>query len=825
MAVSSDIRYAVRLLGRSPIFAVTAVLSLAAGVAASTAIFSLADALLLRPRTGVTTPYTLVDIGRTTRDGGASQSGGFDNFGYPLFVAMRERTTLMEGLAAQRFGAEAISLGDAQASERVFAALVSGNFFSLVGARPARGRFFLDEEDRTPGTHPVVVLNHAFWTRRFDQRESIVGETIRLNNLPYSVVGIAEPGFNGTTIMGADLWIPMAMEAQARAADRSLLDAHDAVWMTAVGRLKPGVSAEQAQEELNRIMRSYMTERNDARRERWGIAVAPSARVPVPLAGPFITFVAVLGALTGVVLLIACSNVAAMLLARAIERRREVATRLAIGASRRRIVVQLLLEGLTLALLAGAASVPLAYAVVGALSSLQPSLPVPLALELLVDWRVLGFAFALSAAAALAFALLPALQATRFDITQALHGSGATTDQRRVRLRQGLVVGQVAMALLLMVAAGLFLRSLQQAGSTDAGFAVENVDTVQIDTRIAGYRTDAEGARAAAALLDRFRLVPGVSAVGASRMVPLQDGGLGLGGLRAPGYVGPDGSDRVEADWDVVSVGYFDTLQIPIVKGRAFGVQDREGAVFAAIVNETFAARVWPGRDAVGQRLIQETERDGRGRTLEIVGVARNAKYRTIGEPPRSFIYVPAAQQFLSEMTFYVRRAPGGSRIADLRRAVAAFDPNLPVIHAQTLQEATTLGLLPQRLAAWIAGSVGTLGLLLAAVGLYGLTAFSVAQRAREIALRLALGASRKAVLSLVLKQSGRLALMGTAVGLALAVGAGLLVQSLLVGVGSFDPAAFGVATCLLSGILLAASWAPARRAARMDPMRVLRAE
>lgn len=819
MSIGSDIRFALRLLARSPMFTATAVLSLAIGIAATAAIFSFADALLLRPRVGVVDAATLVDIGRSTN------GEGLDNFGYPLFREMRDRSKLVAQMSAHRFAPEVMSLGDAAASERVFAALVSANYFDVTGARPAQGRFFRSDEDATPGTHPVVVLQHRFWTDRFEADPAIIGQTIRLNNLPYTVIGVAEEGFTGTTFLGTDFWVPMAMDASVRASDRSLLEDHGAVWMTALGRLAPGVSPQQARDELAGIMRAYLTERTDNRRERWGVAVARSARIPTPMAGPVVGFIAMLGGLTVLVLLIACSNVAAMLLARALERRREVATRLAVGASRRRILGQLLVEGLVLAIAAGVLSVPIVAALIGGLTSFQPSLPIPLALELRVDPRVMGFAFAAAAATAVLFALLPALQATRFELAPALHGSHSTVDRRRAWIRQGLVASQVAMALLLLVAAGLFLRSLQEAGRTDPGFNADAVDLLELDPHIGGYLTDAESVRAVEALVERFSQLPGVTAVGASKMVPLMSGSLGLGGLRAPGYVGPDGSDEVEADWDVVTSGYFSTLQIPITRGRAFTARDRADAPYVAIVNEAMASRLWPGRDPVGQTLMQRAGRDAQERRLEIVGVTRTGKYRSIGEAPRNFIYVPLAQQYIGDTFFFVRRAPGASRIADLRKAVASFDPNLPVTYTQTLEDYTALGLLPQRLAAWIAASVGTLGLLLAALGLYGLTAFSVAQRTRELALRMALGARREDVLSLVLGQAGRLALGGAVVGLALAAGASTLLQSLFVGIGTIDPIAFGIATLVLFIVLLAASWAPARRASLMDPMRALRAE
>lgn len=819
MPIVADFRYALRVLTKSPVFALTSVLSLALGVAASTAIFSLADALLLRPRPGIAHPETLVDVGRTVR------GEGFDNFGYPLFVALRERNTSLTAMAAVRLEPGAMSLASGDSSERVFAGLVSGNYFDVLGTRPAAGRFFIPDEDGTPGAHPVIVLNHRFWTDRFQRDPSVIGTTLRLNGLPYTIVGVAEEGFAGHVLVTADFWVPFAMDAYVRGEpDRSLLTNERAVWHTAVGRLKPGVTVAQAAQELDAITKNYLRERNDERANRWGLTVARSERIPVPGRAPVIGFLAVLGTLTTLVLIIACSNVAGMLLARALQRRREVATRLAVGASRGRIIGQLLVEGLVLASIAAAVSIPATNALVGLLQAFQPSLPVPIALALEVDPRTMAFAVGLSMLTAVVFALIPALQATRFDVAPALHGATATADRRRAWLRHGLVAGQVAMALLLLVATGLFLRSLQEAAAVDEGFTVENVDTVQVDTQMAGYK-EPEAIRAVGELTERFRRIDTVTAVGASRMVPLLGGGLGLGNLRVPGYQGPDGRDSIDGvDWDSVTPGYFDALQLPVVRGRGFRASDREGAPFVAIVNETFARRVFGDRDPIGQQVLQSVS-EKEERPLVIVGVARNAKYRSLSESPRAFIYVPLMQQYLSEVTFYIRRTSSESRIASARAAVRAFDPSLPVVFAQTLEQATAVGLLPQRLAAWVAGSVSTVGLLLAALGLYGLTAFAVAQRTREIALRMALGATRESVLRLVLRQAARLALTGAIVGLALAVAIGIALQSLLIGIQPIDPIAFAAATLLLTGVLLAASWAPARRAANFDPMRALRAE
>jgi predicted permease len=817
MNMLMDVRYGIRLLARSRIFTLTSVLSLSAGIAATTGIFSLADALLLRPRSGVADPATLVDIGRSTN------GQGLDNFGYPLFEALRAGSRQFERISAHRLSPEVMSLGDARASERVYAGLVSGNYFEVVGTRPALGRFFSPEEDATSDTHPVIVLNHDFWSRRFGRSPDIVGGTLRLNNRPYTVIGVAEEGFGGTTFVTADFWVPMAMDAHVRAAERSLRDSHDNVWMIALGRLKPGVTMAQARDELQAIMHNYLTGRGDERATRWGAALAQSARIPGPMAAPVGGFIGVLGVLTALVLLIACSNVAGMLVARGLERRRELATRLAVGASRGRLLRQLLLEGLTLAAVAGAVSVPLTWWLVSLLGAWRPSIPVPLAIDLRVDIRVVAVAMLLSCLAALAFALLPAVQSTRLDVSPALRAAHASAGRRRSWLRQGLVVCQVGVALLLLVTAGLFLRTLQAAAGTDVGFNVADVDILQIDTRIGGYLNDADGHRAMEMLTERFRQVPGVSSVAASRMVPLQGSRMGLGPLRVPGYAGPNGNDSVPADWDVVSPTYFETLQVGLLQGRSFADRDRSGAPHVAIVNQTMAGRLWPGQNPIGKTLIHGSANDQR--TLEVVGIARDAKHGNISDGPRNFIYVPFSQHFRSEVTFYVRRAPGPSRINDLRRTVVDFNPNLPVIHTDTLQQATSLALLPQRIAAWIAASVGTIGLFLASLGLYGLTAFSVSHRRRELAIRLAVGAPPKTVLWLVWRQAVTLALIGGAIGLGLAAFLANLLRTFLVGLEPLDLPSFAVAFVLLATVMFLSSWAPARRAARMDPVEALRAE
>jgi predicted permease len=606
-------------------------------------------------------------------------------------------------------------------------------------------------------------------------------------------------------------------------ASMELLTSHGPVWHLAIGRLKDGATAAQARDELNGLLAPL----KDAHPEaygRWSISVLPSARVPGDFRAPVMTFVGVLFALTAMVLAIACSNVAGMLLARGMTRRREMATRLAVGAGRAQIVRQLLTETLVLFVLAAALSVALAFWTTAFLESFMPALPVPVTLDLRVDTRVLAFALGLALVTAAAFGLAPAVRATRLDIAAALHGQHSTPDRRGVRLRRVLVGAQVALSLVLLVSTGLFLRALQDAAGAETGYDGERLRVFTVNTSLAGHRNQ-QAAALADRLLDRVGRIGGVEAVAASRMIPLQGGRLGLGALRVPGYAGPRGDEVFDADWDVVSPTYFTTLGVTIAAGRGFTADDRDGRPFVAIVNEAFAARAWPGREAVGQTIHQATARNRFDRPLTIVGVARNANYRSAGETAVPFIYVPLAQQPLSEVNLYVREAPGRQVSADVARVIAEVEPNLPIITSQSFEAATGIGLLPQRLAAAIAGGVGGVGLLLAGLGLYGLMAFHAVQRTREVAVRMALGATSAQVRRLLLRQAAGVVLVGAGVGAALAGGVAMGVRGLLVGVQPLDGVAFAAAGAVLLVVLLTASWLPARRAGATDPASALRAE
>ncbi|MDP2051990.1 MAG: ABC transporter permease [Acidobacteriota bacterium] len=818
MAILPDLRYAVRMLGRSPLFTLTSVASLAIGIAAATTIFSLTDALLFEPAPGVRDGSRVVDIGRANQG-----ESGFDNMSYPAVKYLKDHTQTLEGIAALNFGGGPMTLSDHGASERIFGMLVSGNYFDVLGTQPALGRFFRPDEDEIPGERPVVVLSHAFWERRFNRDPEILQKPLRLNNQTFTVVGVAEPGFNGSSLVGTEAWVPMAMVATVRGMDNSrLLTQPSAVWTVAIGRLKPGITAAQSQAELVTLMEAFKASEPLAN-PRHTIAVIHTSRIPGPMRTPFLAFIGFLFALTSALVAIACSNVGGMLLARAATRRREMATRLAVGAGRGRLIAQLLTETVVLFAVAGAAALPLTFALIQVLESFLPALPVMINLDLSLNWRVMLFAMGVALAAGLVFGLAPARHALGADLAPMLHGANATVDRRRFRLRNVLVAGQVALSLMLVVIAFLFVRTLQAASTIDTGFETANVQIASVDVSLSGYRGQ-DAVALAERYEERLRAISGVTAVATARMVPLQGGGFGLGSISVPGVTGPERDGSWDADWDIVSAGYFETVDMAIVEGRAFTAADRESSPRVTVLNQTFARRLFPGRSAVGQQVMHHS-RDAEAQPLTVVGVAADAKYRYVSDGPRNFVYVPLAQQAFSEFSLFVKHAAGRPVATDIRSAMTQVEPNVPIVILQSFEDAVALGLLPQQLTAWIAGSVGSIGVGLAALGLYGLMAFLVTQRTREIAIRMALGASNGNVRSMVMKQAAWLGMAGVTIGLLLAGVVGTLAQSLLVGVTAIDPVAFGGTALLFAVVLAAACWAPASRAAATDPAVALRSE
>lgn len=848
-AILTDLRYALRLLARSPLFAVTAILSLAIGIAVCAIMFGVADALFLQASPGVRDSGRLVDIARTTNGAGDGP------IARAAFEYVRAHSRTIEAIAASPRRPIPLSLRVGAFSERVYAGTVSGSFFEVLKLRPALGRFFRAGEDEREDPRPVVVLSHRFWREHLRSDPGVLDRPLRLNDMPFDVIGVAAEGFEGTSIIGADLWVPIAMAGTLRgsrgagdggdragAGTSASARADEDVWndVRAIGRLRDGVTRAQAQAELNTLAAALKAETPSFPAQH-GFVADPAGRLPPRARAQFASFVALISVLAAGLLGIACSNVAGMLLARATTRRHEMATRLAMGASRGQLTGQMLIETLLLFAAAGLVALPLAYWLGGALQTFLPAnLSVPIRFEATFTLRTVLFALGLSLAAGLLFGLAPARHALGADLSRMFHGRSATDSRDRLRLRHGLVAVQVAVSLAMVITAGLFVRTLLAASQIDTGFRTAGVTVVTIDTSLADAATAARAVPLVDRVVERLRAIAGVEAVGHGRVVPLEGNSLRLGSIRVTGVGdggrggGKDGGRDGDADagrlantdWDIVSPDYFRAVGLPLVAGRAFTAADHDGAPRVAIVNEAFARTAWPGQPAVGQRFWQVTSEHKDGRPLEVVGIVGDARYRYINEPPRTQVYVPFDQQPQPQVELFVKHAVGQSVATEIRAAVAGVEPRLPVVLMRSFDEAAAVTLLPQRFAAWVAGVVGGIGILLAALGLYGLAAFMVAQRTREIAIRMALGASQADVRSMVLGQAARLGLAGTVAGLLLAAALGRLVQhlSLLVGVPPTDPLTFGSVALLLALVLFAASYIPARRAASTEPASALRA-
>ncbi len=812
-----NLKHACRMLAKSPGFTVVAVLTLALGIGANTAIFTVVNEALLRPRPGIGEPERLVDVARTDR------GSGFDNMSYPNFRDYQKRNQSLSGVAGLMMEPRPLSLGTSEGAERVYATLVSGNYFDVLKVRSQVGRFFLPEEDRTPETHPVVVLSHAFWQRRFHGDRTVVGREIKLNGLGYTVVGVAAPEFRGTVPVTTDAWIPIMMMPRALSA-KDLLECRECSFLVAIGRLKPGVSVGQARAEAEAISANLAREFPEENRDR-GLTATPSRLFPGDLFETVSAFLGLLMAIVGLVLVIASVNVAGMMLVRANSRRREIAVRLAIGAKRGQIARQFLTEGVLVFLAGGAAGLLFALWMRNALLALLPAFWLPLTVDLSLDWRVVSFALAISLLAGMAASLVPALQASRPDLLSALKDESQSSGFRRLRLRTALVMGQVALSLVLLICAGLFLRALNRATQIKPGFDMNGLHVLSMDLSLAGLQ-DADGTEFANRFLERVRTLPAVDSASWAWSVPLDGGGRGLGALQVPGKNSPGGGEYWNADWSVITPGYFQTMNIPLVRGRDFTENDNAAGKLVGIVNETAARNIWGGEDPLGRSFRYGNPRDPSSmKTVTVIGVARDQKYRSLGDEPRNFIFIPLQQRYIGGLNLMVRTQNAATAIPAIRSALRQMNSQLPILNVLSMNEYAALSMFPQKIASWVSGSLGLVGLLLVGLGVYGVTAFSVAQRTREIGIRVALGARREDVVRMVLAQGLRLAAWGMGVGLALAAAAAQLLASMLYGISALDPVAFGGVAGIVFGVAALATLVPARRATRVDPMVALRSE
>ncbi len=810
-----DIRYGVRMLLKQPGFALIAVVALALGVGANATIFSFVNGLVLRPIEGVTEPERLAAVYTSDYD-----SGIYGASSYPDYVDFRDQVDAFEGLAACE--ETVMSLTGVDEAERLRGAYVTGNYFDVLGVGARFGRMLQPADDVTPGAHPVVAISHSVWQRRFGGDPGIIGKTLALDGVPYTVVGVGAERFRGLRLgQPPEFWIPMMMESVGTLNKRG----NRGIEIT--GRLKSGVTPEQAQSELttlaSRLAQSY-PETNLGTLERPNeprpVTVLRESRIE-PAAQRNLWFVSLLlFAVVGLVLLIACANVANLTLARTSMRRREIAVRLALGASRWRLVQQLLTESTMLALVGGAAGLLLALWAVDLLPSFFPPEAAG-GLDLSLDWRVLAFTFSVSVLTGLLFGLAPALQASRPNLIPALKedAGGSGYGPRRLSLRNALVVAQLALSLVLLIGAGLFLRSLRQSIAFDPGFTTQNLLLASLETRGAKLSKE-QGQAFYQQALERVGGLPGVSAVSLTRNVPISGGGSRRT-VEIEGYQ-PQPNESTELNFNVVGSAYFKTMNIPVVAGRDFNQQDREGGPGVVIINEELARRYFPGQNAVGKRLRLDSEQ----RPAEIVGVARNARYRDLREATLPFIYVPLAQEYRPGMTLLVRTTVDPAKVLpSVRSKIQSLNRDVPVYAVKTMTEHIGAALAPDQMLTVLLSVFGGTALLLAVTGIYGVMSYMVARRTHEIGIRMALGANRADILKLIVRQGMTLIIIGVALGLALAIGLMRLVASLLFNVSTTDSLTFGGISLLLAAVALVACYVPARRATKVDPLIALRYE
>jgi putative ABC transport system permease protein len=806
-----DLRFALRILAKSPGFTAVAVLSLALGIGANTTIFSLINAALFKPLPRVKEPDRLVWFRAPAS--------------YPDYEDFRDQNDVFSGISSLS-GTREISLSRDGQPELVKGEFVSANYFSVLGVDVSTGRAFLPEEDRIADAQPVVVLSHGLWRRRFGGDPNLIGGSVNLNGLSFTVIGVAPPGFVGAEVhIPRDLWAPMAIyprlpPAGKGATDPNPLRNRGMYWLNLVARLKPGVTRVQAQAAMTAIVARLPQERYDQtideRLRAVELLTVSGGLDPRDRAGA-LPISGLLQAIVSLVLLTACANIAGLLLARSSLRRREIGIRQALGASRARIIQQLLTESLLLSLLGALAGLLVAAWARDLLISLSGATPIA-ALDLSLDYRVLSFTFSASLLAGLTFGLAPALQASKPDLIPALKNEAAGKGYRRSRLRNAFVVSQTALSVVLLIGSGLFIRSLQNAQTIDPGFKVEGALIATLDPGLLRYGEE-QGQEFFRQAVERVEALPGVESASLMDFVP-----LGLRFAQHDVFVeGRNGSRAVSTGFNTVGPRYFQTMGIPVRRGREFTTQDRTGALPVVMLNETLARRLWPGEDPIGKRLRLGGPSDPEA---EVIGVARDGKYATLGENARPYIYRPLLQSYASRMTLVVRTTGNPETLsAAVREQIHSLDPNLPVAQIKTLAELVEFALFPARLGAALLGAFGLLALGLAATGVYGVIAYSVSQRAQEFGIRMALGADGADVRRLVLREGLKVALIGVTVGLAISLAATRLTTGFLYGVGANDPLTFVGVALLLTAVALLACYLPARRATKVDPMVALRCE
>ncbi len=818
-SVFQDIRYGIRMLTKNPGVTAVAVLTLALGIGANAAIFSGVSAFTLRTLP-IPEPDRVVRPVEMAEDRGMS-----DEVSYPDFVDYRDQSTVFEAMSAEDM--VGVALDSETQSDVVWGQVVSGSYFDVVRIKPIMGRTFLPEEDKALGAHPVVVISHSLWQRRFAADPNIVGRTIRLSNREYQVIGVTPPSFTGSKFaLSMDFWVPMAMGDELRRSPGLLAD-RGSHWMNILARLKPGVTLEQASQEMQsiaaRLNQAYPNER--ASNTQAKVATEIDARfdeaATVMKSGSAIAM-----AIVGLVLLIACANVANLMLARAAARRKEIGIRLALGASRVRLIRQLLTESLLLSLLGGGFGLLLALWVTDLMQGFVPVLEYNIVDNFFaLDSRALLFTLVISLATGLIFGLAPAWHSSNPDIVPVLKGdlaSGERLRGRRFSLRPALVVVQVALSLAVLVCGGLFIKSFRKAQTMDPGFGTKSALIVTLNPELVGY--DAERSRNFfRQVIERASSLPGVEAAAATRLMPLGDSSNSHGPILKEGETLPRGNAGRTIMTNVVSPGFFRAMQIPFVEGRDFDQRDHAKSQNVVIINQKMAEMLWPGESAVGKRIFIGTEAR---EPNEVVGVVKTGRYRTLAEDPKPFFYYPMTQRRAGTMQLVMRTNvdPRGL-VGAIRKELQNIDRSVPVSSVKTMDEHMTYALWAPNMAATLSLAFGVVAIVLSAVGLYSVMAYVVSQRTREVGIRMALGADRSDVLKMIAAQGMRLAVIGVVIGLLLSFALARALSSLLIGVSGYDVTTFIVVSTLLVLVALIACYVPARRATKIDPLVALRYE
>jgi len=813
-----DVRFALRTFRRSPAFTAAAVLSLALGIGVNTAIFTVVNALFLNPlpvdRASELVAVYTVDTKNT------SPFGSLFQVSYPNYKDFRDSNTVFSGLAAYSFPFPA-SATIGPEPEQLFCELVTGNYFQVLGVRPSLGRFFGPEEDEIPGASPVIVLSYRVWQQRFGGSPDVIGRTIGLNGAPFTIVGVGPAGFLGVnSLFGPDAWVPTMMYANVLSAQLSgWMDERRALVFNLAGRLQPGATIEQARSNMAAIALSLeqaYPEPNEGR----STAIRPLTEATIfpGIREALMAGTAVLMVIVSLVLLIACSNVANLLLARATNRRQEIAVRLALGANRVRLVRQLLTESVLLGLAGGAGGLVVAVWTRNLIWSTRPPFFAVNFVDLPLDGRVLLFALVVSVVTGVIFGLVPALSSSRAEVVTAIKDQSRSAGQprRRFGLANMLIVGQVALSLIALIAAALFLQSSRNAAEIDPGFDTDHVAVMLVSPGQQGYDAD----RAQQYFLDvaaRVSAMPGVLRASWALNLPL------FGGFSQSVFIEGHEDDPQMAglltNSNAVDVGFFETTGIRLLEGRTFTEADRDGSVPVAVINDTMARKYWPGESALGRRFRFYVEEEYR----EVVGVVETVKYVTLGEAPQPATYFPLRQSQQDTMVLYVRSAGDpGALLVPVQRELRQVDPHVPIQNPQRVSDVIDQSLWAVNLGAGLLAVFGALALALACVGLYGVMAYTVGQRTREIGLRLALGAGPGQVLRLVLRQGVGLVGAGVILGLVGALAVSRLAESLLYG-SAYDPLSFIAAPVALLAIATIATLLPARRASRVDPLVALR--